>query len=78
MTRRTLFVALVTILTWLFDFLGPALSLPDPIQQLALSSHLGQPMIGIWDPGGIVACLVLAFGGIAIGAWGIQRRDIGR
>ncbi len=71
-------VALVTILTWLFDFLGPALSLPDPIQQLALSSHLGQPMIGIWDPGGIVACLVLAVGGICLGAWGIRRRDIGR
>ena len=71
-------VALVTVLTWLFDFLGPALSLPDPIQQLALSSHLGQPMIGIWDPGGIVACLVLAVGGIALGAWGIQRRDLGR
>jgi ABC-2 type transport system permease protein len=70
-------VALVTILTWLFDFLGPALSLPDPIQQLALSSHLGQPMIGIWDPGGIVACLALAVGGIAIGVWGIQRRDLG-
>ena len=71
-------VALVTILTWLFDFLGPALSLPDPIQQLALSSHLGQPMIGIWDPGGIVACLVLAVGGIAVGVWGIRRRDLGR
>ena len=71
-------VALVTILTWLFDFLGPALSLPDPIQQLALSSHLGQPMIGIWDPAGIVACLVLAFGGITVGAWGIRRRDLGR
>ncbi len=71
-------VALVTILTWLFDFLGPALSLPDPIQQLALSSHLGQPMIGVWDPGGIVACLVLAIGGVAVGAWGIQRRDLGR
>ena len=71
-------VALVTILTWLFDFLGPALSLPDPIQQLALSSHLGQPMIGIWDPGGIVACLVLAVGGIALGVWGIRRRDLGR
>jgi ABC-2 type transport system permease protein len=71
-------VALVTILTWLFDFLGPALSLPDPIQQLALSSHLGQPMIGIWDPGGIVACLVLAVGGIVVGVWGIRRRDLGR
>ena len=71
-------VALVTILTWLFDFLGPALSLPDPIQQLALSSHLGQPMIGIWDPGGIAACLVLAIGGIALGVWGIHRRDLGR
>jgi hypothetical protein len=33
-------------------------------------------MVGRWDPVGIVACLVIAVGGIAIGAWGMTRRDI--
>jgi hypothetical protein len=34
-------------------------------------------MVGRWDPVGIAACLVIAVGGIAIGAWGMTRRDIG-
>jgi len=25
-----------------------------------------------------VACFVLAVGGVMVGAWGIQRRDVGR
>jgi hypothetical protein len=33
-------------------------------------------MIGRWDPFGIGACLLIAVGGIAIGAWGMQRRDV--
>ena len=48
------------------------------VQELALSTHMGQPMVGVWDAGGIVACLVLAVGGTLIGAAGIRRRDIGR
>jgi ABC-2 type transport system permease protein len=70
-------VALLTILTWLLDFLGPNLDLPDAVQQLALSSHMGLPMVGVWDTAGIVACVVLAVGGVAAGAWGMSRRDIG-
>jgi hypothetical protein len=34
------------------------------------------PMLGQWDPAGIVASVVLAFGGVAVGAWGFARRDI--
>jgi ABC-2 type transport system permease protein len=71
-------VAVLTILTWLLEFLGPALNLPDAVRQLALSSHMGQPMVGVWDPVGIVLCLTLALGGLAVGAWGMQRRDVGR
>jgi len=37
--------------------------------QLALAAHLGQPMIGEWDPAGVLACVVAA-GGILLGAWG--------
>ena len=69
--------ALFVVATFLLDLLAPAIGLPDWVHQLALTSHLGQPMIGVWDPAGIVACVAIAVGGIALGAWGIRRRDLG-
>jgi ABC-2 type transport system permease protein len=69
-------VALLTVATWFLGIIAPALKLPDLARELALTAHYGQPMLGIWDPVGIVASLVLAFGGIAIGAWGFKRRDL--
>jgi len=68
--------AVVVIATFLVDFLAPALNLPDWVHQLALTSHLGQTMVGNWDPAGIVACLALAIGGLLLGAAGMRRRDI--
>ena len=68
--------ALVVVATYLIDLIAPALKLPDWVHQLALTAHLGQPMIGQWDPVGIVACLVIGIGGIALGAWGVRRRDV--
>ena len=70
--------ALLVVATFLLDLLAPALSLPDWMHQLALTAHMGQPMIGHWDPVGIVLCVGIAAGGIAIGAFGISRRDIAR
>jgi len=70
--------ALVVISTFLLDTLGPALDLPDPVLQLSLFKHLGQPMAGIVDPVGIIAAVALAVGGLVIGAWGLQRRDLER
>lgn len=70
--------ALVVVATFLIDLLAPALKLPDWFHQLALTAHVGEPMIGHWDPAGIVACLVLAAGGIALAAWGVMRRDVAR
>ncbi len=70
--------AILVVVTYLIDLLSPPLGLPDWFHQLALTSHLGRPMIGDWDPVGIVACVVLAVGGIAVGAWGMTRRDVGR
>jgi ABC-2 type transport system permease protein len=70
--------AIVVVATYLIDLLAPALKLPDWVHQLALTAHLGQPMIGVWDPVGIAACLVIAVGGIALGAWGIRHRDVAR
>lgn len=66
----------LTLVTWLIDLVGGDLGVADWIHQLALSTHMGQPMVGVWDPVGIIACLVLAVGGLAIGAWGFSRRDL--
>ena len=70
--------ALVVVATYLIDLVVPPLGLPDSIHQLALTAHMGQPMIGQWDGVGIVACLVIAVGGILLGAWGMSRRDVAR
>jgi putative exporter of polyketide antibiotics len=68
--------AVVVIATFLIDFLAPALNLPDWVHQLALTDHFGSPLVGIWDPAGVVACLMLAVGGLLLGAWGMTRRDV--
>jgi putative exporter of polyketide antibiotics len=70
------FVVVFVIVTWFVQLLGPLLNLPDFIRQLALTSHYGQPMVGVWDGVGIVVSLGLAIGGLAIGAWGFARRDL--
>lgn len=70
--------ALVVVATFLLDLLAPPLNLPDWLHQLAITAHFGQPMIGAWDPVGIVLCVVIAVGGIALGALGVRRRDIER
>jgi ABC-2 type transport system permease protein len=69
-------VAVIVIATFLVNLLAPALGLPDLIHQLALTAHLGQPMVGIWDIPGMLACVVIAIGGVLVGAWGMQRRDV--
>ena len=71
-------VTLVVTATYLIDLMAPALRLPDWVHQLAMTAHFGQPMVGQWDVGGIVACLVLAAGGLAVGGWGMRRRDVAR
>jgi ABC-2 type transport system permease protein len=63
---------------YLIDVLGAALQLPDELLQLSLTRHLGQPMAGVFDASGIVACAVLALGGVAVAAVGLRRRDIER
>ncbi len=70
-------VVAVTIGTFLLQILAPALRLPDWAGQLALSSHMGHPLVGSWDPAGVAACLALAACGLVLGAWGLRRRDVG-
>ena len=68
----------LVIATFLLDTLGEALDLPDAVLDLSLYRHLGQPMAGSFDPVGIAAAAVFAVGGLLVGAWGLQRRDVGR
>ena len=70
--------ALFVVATFLLDLLVPPLGLPDWVHQLALTTHVGKPMIGQWDPVGIVLCVAIAVAGIGIGAWGVRRRDVAR
>lgn len=69
-------VVAATLGTFLVQILAPALKLPAWVQDLALSDHMGRPLVGDWDPVGLVACVVLAVGGLALGAWGLRRRDL--
>jgi ABC-2 type transport system permease protein len=69
-------VAVVVVATYLVDLLVPALDLPEGLHRLALTAHLGQPMVGVWDAAGVIACLVLAAGGLALAAEGFARRDL--
>ena len=70
-------VLVVTVGTFLIDLLVPILRLPEWLGQLALTTHLGEPMVGAWDAAGVIACLALALGGIILGSWGMSRRDVG-
>jgi ABC-2 type transport system permease protein len=71
-------VAAIVIVTFVIDIIAPALKWPDWVHQLALSSHLGQPMVGTWDWPGMIACVVIALGGVVLAGLGIARRDVNR
>jgi len=71
-------IALLVILTFVIDTLVPALKLPDWIQQLALTAHLGHPMVGLWDWPGMALLASIAVGGLLLGTWGVNRRDVQR
>jgi len=70
--------AALVIATFLLDTLGAALDLPDPVLELSLYKHLGQPMAGVFDPVGLVAAAVMVVLGSAVCALGLTRRDVGR
>ena len=63
---------------FLWELIGSIVGLSDELLDLALQRHLGQPILGQFDLAGMVACVVLAVGGIALCAIGMRRRDIGR
>ncbi|HVL54726.1 MAG TPA: hypothetical protein VM344_10770, partial [Vitreimonas sp.] len=66
----------VAVASYLLSVLGNALQLPDWLVDLSLLEHVGQPMAGQFDALGMAAMAVLALGGLALGAWGFERRDV--
>jgi ABC-2 type transport system permease protein len=68
----------LVVASFLLELLGNALDLPEEVIALSLNHHQGQALAGSYDPVGIVAGIVLAVGGLLVGAWGWSRRDIGR
>jgi len=44
--------------------------------ELVLTTHFGQTFVGVWDWVGVAASIVIAIGGIAIGALAFARRDL--
>ncbi len=51
-------VVIFVLVTWFVQIVGGILKLPDAVQQLALSSHLGQTFVGVWDWPGVAASFV--------------------
>ena len=68
---------IAVVVGWLLiEILAPLLELPDWVGDLVLSSHYGEPMVGRWDPVGVVAALTIAIAGLALCAYGFSRRDL--
>ncbi|HEX3264258.1 MAG TPA: ABC transporter permease subunit [Candidatus Limnocylindrales bacterium] len=72
------FVVIFIVATWFLQLLGPLLGLPDLVTSLAMTSHFGQPMVGLWDVPGVLAALAIGVAGILVGSFGFARRDLRR
>lgn len=63
---------------FLLELIGSIARFPEVVMDLALSRHLGRPMLGDYDWPGMAASAALAIGGVLVCAIGMRRRDIGR
>ncbi|HEX4897450.1 MAG TPA: hypothetical protein VFV53_03725 [Candidatus Limnocylindrales bacterium] len=69
-------VVIFVLATWFLQIVGGIMKFPDFVMQLVLTTHFGQTFVGVWDWVGVAASLVLAVGGIALGAVAFARRDL--
>jgi ABC-2 type transport system permease protein len=61
---------------YFWDAVGSIFRLPPVVTGLSLTHHLGRPMAGAYDWPGMALLAVLAVAGLAVGAWGLSRRDL--
>jgi ABC-2 type transport system permease protein len=69
-------VAGLALAFYLLDLIGSILRLPDEVMNLSLNRHLGKPMIGIYDVGGLIFCAAVAIGGLILASYLYSRRDL--
>jgi ABC-2 type transport system permease protein len=69
-------VAAVALGSYVIDLFGPVLGLPADVSNFALIRHFGQPMVGQYNEVGIALAVVLAIGGLVVGALAFARRDV--
>jgi ABC-2 type transport system permease protein len=61
---------------FLYDLIASTARFSPTFAGLSLSSHLGQPMVGTFDVPGTLLLVAIAVGGVAVGAFGMHRRDL--
>jgi ABC-2 type transport system permease protein len=59
-----------------FDIFGSILRIPPELASLSLGHHLGLPMLGVYDLPGMLLMAALTVGGVVVGAWGMDGRDL--
>ncbi|TAK02396.1 MAG: hypothetical protein EPO36_02300 [Chloroflexota bacterium] len=69
-------VVIFVLVTWFVQIVGAVVGFPDVVMELVLTTHFGQTFVGVWDWVGVAASIVIAIGGIAIGAVAFARRDL--
>jgi ABC-2 type transport system permease protein len=74
--RAGLVVTGLAIGMWLLEFIGSAVGLPGDVLNLALTRHLGRPMVGSYNEVGMLISAGIALGGLVLGALAFKRRDV--
>lgn len=68
--------AILVFTFFLYDLIATTAKFSPFWAGLSLSSHLGLPMVGTFDVPGTVLLVAIAVGGVAVGAYGMHRRDL--
>ena len=68
--------AILVFAFFLYDLIATTAKFSPFWAGLSLSSHLGLPMVGTFDIPGTLLLVAIAVGGVAVGSYGMHRRDL--